>query len=175
MKSIITFFAVCLCTQTFSQSKETLAIRKFREENTNAILKEYVDFLTIPNTANDTAGLRKNTDFIQQMMQQRGIQNVQLLQAATPNTPPVVYGEVNTPGATQTLIFYAHYDGQPLDPAELAQVRALEDEDHGGAPRHEELRQGPRIRQNRILGEIDDDLRCGQHLCPELPRCPVLE
>lgn len=120
MKSLITFFAICLCTQTFSQSKETLAIRKFREENTNAILKEYVDFLTIPNTANDTAGLRKNTDFIQQMMQQRGIQNVQLLQAATPNTPPVVYGEVNTPGATQTLIFYAHYDGQPVNPAQWA-------------------------------------------------------
>ena len=120
MKLILPVLALSLCTQTFAQSKETLAVRKFREENTAAILKEYVDFLTIPNTANDTAGLRKNTDFIKQMMVQRGIQNVQLLQAATPNTPPVVYGEVNTPGAKETLIFYAHYDGQPVNPAQWA-------------------------------------------------------
>jgi len=32
--------------------------------------------------------------------------------------PPVVYGEYNTPGATKTVIFYAHYDGQPTDSAD---------------------------------------------------------
>ena len=32
-------------------------------------------------------------------------------------TPPgVVYGEYMSPGATRTIIFYAHYDGQPVDP-----------------------------------------------------------
>src|SRR5262249_31111191 len=34
--------------------------------------------------------------------------------------PPVVFGELPAPGATRTLIFYAHYDGQPLDPMEWA-------------------------------------------------------
>ncbi|MFN0120130.1 MAG: M20/M25/M40 family metallo-hydrolase, partial [Blastocatellia bacterium] len=34
--------------------------------------------------------------------------------------PPVVYGEINVPGATRTLIFYAHYDGQPVEPAKWA-------------------------------------------------------
>jgi len=37
-----------------------------------------------------------------------------------PGGPPVVFGELTTPGATRTLIFYAHYDGQPLDPKEWA-------------------------------------------------------
>ncbi|MBS1563888.1 MAG: M20/M25/M40 family metallo-hydrolase, partial [Bacteroidetes bacterium] len=31
-----------------------------------------------------------------------------------------VYGEVIVPGAKQTLIFYAHYDGQPVNPAQWA-------------------------------------------------------
>ncbi len=35
-----------------------------------------------------------------------------------PGAPPAVFGELDTPGATRTLIFYAHYDGQPLDPKE---------------------------------------------------------
>src|SRR5207248_5495401 len=35
-----------------------------------------------------------------------------------PGAPPVVYGEISTPGAVRTIIFYAHYDGQPLDPKE---------------------------------------------------------
>ena len=33
---------------------------------------------------------------------------------------PLVFGELRTPGATRTLIFYAHYDGQPVEPTEWA-------------------------------------------------------
>nr|MCS5661772.1 M20/M25/M40 family metallo-hydrolase [Dehalococcoidia bacterium] len=29
---------------------------------------------------------------------------------------PVVYGELNVPGANRTIMFYSHYDGQPVDP-----------------------------------------------------------
>ncbi len=31
---------------------------------------------------------------------------------------PVVYGELPSPGATKTVVFYAHYDGQPVDPSQ---------------------------------------------------------
>ncbi|GAC1431456.1 MAG: dipeptidase [Chitinophagaceae bacterium] len=54
------------------------------------------------------------------MMNKRGIQKVQLLHASTEGAPPAVYGEVMVPGATQTLIFYAHYDGQPVNPLQWA-------------------------------------------------------
>jgi acetylornithine deacetylase/succinyl-diaminopimelate desuccinylase-like protein len=37
-----------------------------------------------------------------------------------PAANPVVFGEIRTPGATRTILFYAHYDGQPLDPKEWA-------------------------------------------------------
>ncbi len=34
----------------------------------------------------------------------------------TPGAPVSVYGELATPGATRTLLFYAHFDGQPVGP-----------------------------------------------------------
>ena len=54
------------------------------------------------------------------MMTKRGIQKVQLLTAKTPGVPAAVYGEVTVPGAKQTVIFYAHYDGQPVNPSQWA-------------------------------------------------------
>ena len=35
-----------------------------------------------------------------------------------PGSNPIVFGEIRTPGGTRTIVFYAHYDGQPLDPKE---------------------------------------------------------
>jgi acetylornithine deacetylase/succinyl-diaminopimelate desuccinylase-like protein len=37
-----------------------------------------------------------------------------------PGSNPVVFGELTTPGATTTVVFYAHYDGQPVEPTEWA-------------------------------------------------------
>ena len=49
-------------------------------------------------------------------MRQIGLQNVRLIE--TPGNP-IVYGEwLNAPGAP-TILFYGHYDVQPVDPLEL--------------------------------------------------------
>ena len=37
-----------------------------------------------------------------------------------PEGNPVIVGDIATPGASRTIAFYAHYDGQPLDPKEWA-------------------------------------------------------
>jgi len=39
---------------------------------------------------------------------------------SVPGANPVVYGEIRTPGAKRTIVLYAHYDGQTLDPKEWA-------------------------------------------------------
>jgi hypothetical protein len=51
---------------------------------------------------------------ISQMLERRGVKT-RLLEV--PEAPPVVFGEILTPGATRTLTFYVHYDGQPVEPA----------------------------------------------------------
>ncbi|MHA4847185.1 M20/M25/M40 family metallo-hydrolase [Flavitalea antarctica] len=83
-------------------------------------MNEFLAFLALPNVAADPIGQQKNADFIMQMMTKRGIKKVQLLRANTPGVPPAVYGEVIVPGAIQTIIFYAHYDGQPVNPTQWA-------------------------------------------------------
>ena len=35
---------------------------------------------------------------------------------------PLVFAELQVPGAQRTLLFYAHYDGQPVDPKGWSQA-----------------------------------------------------
>lgn len=92
-------------------------IRQYRRSHEHQLLTEFSRLLSIPNVASDSENIRKNAAFIVQMMQQRGL-SPRLLEAKTPGVPPVVYAEWRTPGATRTLILYAHYDGQPTDPGQ---------------------------------------------------------
>ena len=50
------------------------------------------------------------------LLERRGIRP-ELLRV--PGAPPVVFGELATPGARRTLVLYAHYDGQPVGPEGL--------------------------------------------------------
>jgi acetylornithine deacetylase/succinyl-diaminopimelate desuccinylase-like protein len=118
-KQLLLFFLSFLIgTLVSAQSSSVLTIRKYSQQNAFNIFSEFFSFLAIPNVAADTAGLHHNAVFIMEMMKKRGIQNVQTLSPASPGFPPAIYGEVFIPGATQTLIFYAHYDGQPVNPAQ---------------------------------------------------------
>ena len=99
-----------VCAQT-TQEK----VRDYRRANEPRILKEYMALLAIPNVASDTENIRKNAEFIAEMMKQRGLEP-RLLEGPASGTPPAVYAEYKVPGAQRTLLLYAHYDGQPTDP-----------------------------------------------------------
>lgn len=90
-------------------------VRDYRRANEHQLLREYFDFLSLPNVASDNQNIRRNATRIMEMMKLRGLEP-RLLEAETPNVPPAVYAEWKTPGAQRTLLFYAHYDGQPTDP-----------------------------------------------------------
>src|SRR6185295_2603173 len=90
-------------------------VRDYSRANERRILSEFTTLLSIPNIAADNENIRKNATAIMEMMKQRGL-SPRLLEASTPNVPPVVYGEWTTPGAQRTILVYAHYDGQPTDP-----------------------------------------------------------
>jgi len=86
-------------------------------ETMRAILREFVDFLALPNVASDRENIRRNAEHLAGMMQARGIET-RILE--TEGGPPVVAGELRVPGARRTILVYAHYDGQPVDPAAWA-------------------------------------------------------
>lgn len=81
----------------------------------HAVLTEFVEFLRLPNIASDRAAIRANAEHLRAMLHKRQLAP-RLLEGSSGNEPPVVYGEWITPGAQRTVVFYAHYDGQPTDP-----------------------------------------------------------
>ncbi len=99
------------CSVSLGQSP----IREYRRTHEREILAEFTQLLSIPNIASDRENIRRNAEFIREMMQRRGL-NPQLLEGKSAETPPAVYGEWKVAGATRSIILYAHYDGQPVDP-----------------------------------------------------------
>jgi acetylornithine deacetylase/succinyl-diaminopimelate desuccinylase-like protein len=79
------------------------------------LTQRFSDFLAVPNVAADPEGLKRNADLLVEELTKRGAE-AQLL--TLPGSPSVVYGRIDTPGAKHTIVFYAHYDGQPVTPAD---------------------------------------------------------
>ena len=105
---------------SFCQTPELLKVRNWRTQQESTLIREFTAFLSIPNIASDSLNLGRNAVYIEQLMNQRKIANVQLLSGRGAGYPQAVYGEVLVPGAKQTIGFYAHYDGQPVNPAQWA-------------------------------------------------------
>ncbi|HUB81718.1 MAG TPA: M20/M25/M40 family metallo-hydrolase [Bryobacteraceae bacterium] len=93
------------------------AARAWRQQHERAIVDEFFSLLAIPNIARDRVNIQRNAETIAGMLEKRG---VAAKLVSVPGANPVVFGDLRTPGATRTIVFYAHYDGQPLDPKEWA-------------------------------------------------------
>ncbi|ALI99169.1 M20/M25/M40 family metallo-hydrolase [Rufibacter tibetensis] len=106
----LTLAALCSLPSLKAQT-----IQAYIKQNDKKLMEEYIRFLSIPNVSTDTVNIRKNAVFIKDMMTSRGIK-AELLTGTTPEVTPAVFGEIKTPGANKTIGFYAHYDGQPVNP-----------------------------------------------------------
>lgn len=91
----------------------TARVRAYRVSHEKDIVAEFVSLLAIPNHAADIPHIRDNAAAILRLLHSRQIK-ASLIEAEA--GPPVVFGELSAPGATMTVSFYAHYDGQPVDP-----------------------------------------------------------
>jgi acetylornithine deacetylase/succinyl-diaminopimelate desuccinylase-like protein len=86
------------------------AIDGWRTERESAILEDFVDLLSIPNVASDLPDMERNAEHIVGLLEQRGF-TTRILRAGG---APYVYAELPSPGATETVLIYAHFDGQPV-------------------------------------------------------------
>ena len=113
---VLTFLISLLPAAALAQTNAaSQAARIWRQQHERAIVDEFVSLLSIPNIASDRANIQRNAEAIAAMMEKRGIASRLV---SIPGGNPVVFGNIRTPGATRTIGFYAHYDGQPLDPKE---------------------------------------------------------
>jgi acetylornithine deacetylase/succinyl-diaminopimelate desuccinylase-like protein len=89
-------------------------IQKHVQEN----IQEFFDMLALPNDATSAGDIRGNADFIETAFRRRGFATAQLAD----NGRPLVFAEFGrkVPGA-KTILFYMHFDGQPVVPQQWAQ------------------------------------------------------
>jgi len=88
------------------------AVRAWRQAHEKAIVGEFVQLLSMPNVATNVPDVEKNAAYLEGLLKARGFATQRLY--AEPGTPPSVFGELKAPGARRTVVFYAHYDGQPI-------------------------------------------------------------
>ncbi|HEX6976494.1 MAG TPA: M20/M25/M40 family metallo-hydrolase [Vicinamibacterales bacterium] len=109
-------FVVALLALSVGLSAQTdlrTSTKAWVDANRLRILAELTELLSVPNVAADRANIRRNAAHLRAMLERRGFA-AELLD--TPGNP-LVYGDLRVPGATRTLLLYAHYDGQPVEPS----------------------------------------------------------
>jgi acetylornithine deacetylase/succinyl-diaminopimelate desuccinylase-like protein len=117
----VSFLAAVLACAGMAQKPVPMAparvaqeVRDYRMDHEDRIVRELAEFLAIPNVASDAPNIQRNAEHLVEMLEARGIETHLL---PITGRGPVVFGKLVAPEATRTVIFYAHYDGQPVDPA----------------------------------------------------------
>ena len=95
------------------EARAVAAAEAYVAAHEEAILTELRDLLSLPNIASSESDIGRNAELLVRMLEKRGIA-ARILE--TPGAPVAVYGEIGSPRATRTLLFYAHFDGQPIGP-----------------------------------------------------------
>jgi acetylornithine deacetylase/succinyl-diaminopimelate desuccinylase-like protein len=96
------------------QKFEPTAIQKAAQ----ASFPEFLALLSLPNDAVNAADIRKNVDWLETAFQKRGFNTRQLPN----NGKPLVFAEYRGKiDHAKTILFYMHFDGQPVVPEKWAQ------------------------------------------------------
>lgn len=136
--------------QVIAQSEQIIAVREYRSTHERDIIEELVNFLSLPNVAANSDDIRENAAALMRLMERRGI-DVRLLETGG---SPYVYGELAVPDAAHTILFYAHYDGQPVDSS-----RWIGHEPFDPVLRDGSLADGASIVPLPASGELDPNFR----------------
>ena len=111
---------VCVVVLTFVASPaftQPTDVSDFVRRHQGEIVREFLELVAIPNHRADLPNIKRNAELLRQMLERRGMKP----EVWETPTAPLVYGERLVPGATRTILFYIHFDGQPVDKANWKQ------------------------------------------------------
>jgi len=109
MPRVSTFIFVALVLLQSASLKTTVS--SWVDAHQREVVEELVGLLAIPNVADDGPNIRRNAEHLRELLARHGFAS-EILET-TGN--PLVYGALAVPGATRTVLFYCHYDGQHVD------------------------------------------------------------
>ncbi len=115
--AVLTLFVLFICAPVGAGEPSSADVRKavdaFRSQNEIKIVHELATLVALPNAAADLEDMESNARHLARLFEARELE-VQMFRAQ--GSPPVVFGERSSAGTEKTVIFYAHYDGQPVVP-----------------------------------------------------------
>jgi acetylornithine deacetylase/succinyl-diaminopimelate desuccinylase-like protein len=116
-KILISIAALLFSSVAAAQSAGELAVRRvidavdeYRADREKIIVDDFVELLSLPNVATSIPDMEKNAAHITTLLEARGFST----QTLSAGGAPYVYAEMQSPGAVETVLIYAHFDGQPV-------------------------------------------------------------
>ena len=85
-------------------------------------VSELREFLALPNDANDPAAMPRNTEWLAEAFARRGFSTKDLSSADY----ALLQAERSSRDAARTILFYLHFDGQPVDASQWQQPNPYE-------------------------------------------------
>ncbi|MGD8324962.1 MAG: peptidase M20, partial [Gammaproteobacteria bacterium] len=117
MLTILSTSALSVTAQEAAESARVFdLVDSYRAAHETEIFDDFVELLKLPNIADFPEDMERNAAHITALFQARGF-SVRRLDAG--GSPYLLAELGNDPGA-QTIMFYAHYDGQPVLEADWA-------------------------------------------------------
>lgn len=113
----LTIPTLLLVTHTAAAQELRQEVQTYVDDHQKPILTELWQAVSIPSVAADVDNARRKASFLLERFRDRGF-DVELLETGG---NPLVWAEKNVAGAERTLLLYAHYDGQPVDPSRWEQ------------------------------------------------------
>ena len=87
------------------------------DKNMNTLVNDLCILIQQPSVSAKNQGIKKCANLVKNTLKKSGIK-AEIL--STKNYPPIVYGEIKSKNNPhKTLLFYNHYDVQPVEPIEL--------------------------------------------------------
>jgi len=87
-------------------------VRCWRQAHETEIVDRLDRLVRLPSVAANPKGLDDTAAALESELRARGFETRFLADGAA--TPKAVFGKLDVPGARRTVVFYAHYDGQPV-------------------------------------------------------------
>src|SRR5271165_1376678 len=92
------------------------SLRAYIHENQDRFLRDIARLVSQPSVSATNEGVEECALLVKKMLEEIGAET-RLLKLE--GAPTLVYGEIKSPGAEKTVLFYNHYDVQPVEPLAL--------------------------------------------------------
>lgn len=116
---LITFLATGSVERAYGKAAVDAAVAAARAHvaaEERAIVDDFRALLALPNVSTNLGDMARNADWIEARLAARDFS----YERVSAGNAPYILAERTFPGAERTLLIYAHFDGQPVDPSEWA-------------------------------------------------------